>query len=470
MSLDILFLIASLVGVILPLVLAHYYKNDGIDRWRWLLFSKAIRDNSLRTPTYIDRYIFKHRFSYPPLFLKILALIPNKKRENYSYLISPIVSLFEGFLIFFFVLKISNSIAAASISLALYSTTPANIIENFYLNTRCFGQFIFTLSIFSIYFYVTEGRLFFAALLATCILLNSHRMTLQLYFFSIIAISFYFETLRPLLLLLLSVLICIVITKSQCLVNFKAHYTQLNYYRILFQKNKEKISIKVKPLLLAIFGRNLYLGLAYYIYFTNNVGFSQLANYCIIISAIILFAAISSTFIKDLLFIGEGYRYIGFATPFVAIFLGINYNYINNNVLILFFIISILAVLYKHYIFLFGISSPFNNTKINEELEKILDSIFLNKNINYRFMSYPPVYDDYVAYHYENTVVAFHDNGLACEDMKEFTPHFLVNPNLSNLIDKFKIDVLVSHKKIMTPISTHQERIINDSIYLYVRQ
>lgn len=85
-------------------------------------------------------------------------------------------------------------------------------------------------------------------------------------------------------------------------------------------------------------------------------------------------------------------------------------------------------------------------------------------------MSFPPVYDDYVAYNYENAIVAFHDNGFACDDMSDFTPHFLVKPNLLELIRKLKIDIFISNSKIIISMNEFHESIINNSIFIYIRK
>jgi hypothetical protein len=293
-------------------------------------------------------------------------------------------------------------------------------------------------------------------------------MTFQLFILTLITISILYKNLDPIILGLLSIILCIFFTRAKCLIVFKSHYSQLKYYKKLFHKNKKILKIKYKPLILALVGRNPYLLLALYIYAVNFGNFSMIEEYCMVISIIIIILAVLSTLLKGLLFIGEGYRYIGFSTPFIAIFLGLNYNFISDILFIFFILSSLCAIAYKHYFYVTNKNSADNNMKYNYDLIKIFDDLLLFKNNNnIRFMSFPPIYDDYISYHYKNVKVAFHDNGLACIDMKDFTPHSLVNPNLVSLVKKLNIDILVTHEKVMLPSTEFYEQNINNCIYIY---
>ena len=77
---------------------------------------------------------------------------------------------------------------------------------------------------------------------------------------------------------------------------------------------------------------------------------------------------------------------------------------------------------------------------LNSELERI----FLNSNKKMKFMSFPPIYDDYISYYYPNVIVMFHDNGLAIKKSSSYMLSPYKDLNIEFFLDKYMIDIYVT--------------------------
>jgi hypothetical protein len=464
----IIFLIfLSIITQSLPAIIL---KTSGIDVWRWLLYAEITKKNNHLPPKYINSYIINARYSYPPLFHIILSFIPSQLINKYSHFIAPLISAFENLLITYFIYFLSGDLFLSLISTILYVSTSSNIIENTSLNTRNFGQFLFCLFYICLYYYSLNFIIsYFLIVLTIVIILLSHRFTTQVITFIIIAFSIYHKDLFILFLLILSIILTIFLTKGFYLIILKAHINQVSTYVILYFKNKNSVTINYKSLL-SIFSRNLFIFLFFYLNFSKNENLTfvfENNDFLVFTIYFIIIISIITTYVKPLRSIGEGYRYIGYLNLPLSVF--ICSNIINFQLLYSFCILSLIPALYKNYLLINKKNDINKNGGVSENVNHFFEK-YLNSNVSINFLSFPPIFDDYVSFKYRNVKVAFHDNGLISHKLIDFTPYYFVNFNPKITLLKYNLDILVTNYKIKFNISNYRIITIDDEFYAYIKK
>jgi hypothetical protein len=436
--------------------------GTGIDLYRWLLYSREIRSLNHKLPVYIDKYIIKEKFSYPFLLLYFMSFLSQNFLEKFNYTIPAFFSILENVIIFNVVYYIMNDYLIALIASIVYAATAANIIENINFSTRSFGQFIFTLSLVALYFYHFENYSVIYFILINSILLISHRMSIQVLIFVTLFTSILLNDYIILLSLFLSVILTLLITKGHYFYILKGHLVQIYFWYKQLVKNKDKIKLSFKEFIFSILSRNLFILLAIYLSVLSPL--DKLDTALLFIFIFISIISIITTFIKPLRCIGEGYRYISYTNPLVAIFVAKNLNgdYV---LLFLFSVLSLVPALYKQYKL---ISKKLDSNKafvLTKNIKRFLDDYFLkNKNKEIQFMSYPPNLDDYVAYRYNNVKVMFHDNGLASFKLSKYMPYPYIKVDYNIFLSTNNIDILIT-KFDLNLENYFKETIDNFNIY-----
>jgi hypothetical protein len=111
----------------------------GVDTWYFLESARELR-RTRRLPISLPRYLLGDRTeSYPPGFVVLLALIPERILARAYWLLSPMIDAIHLVLLFTITLRLTGSIAAAAIAGAVYAITPQLISETRNLNPRAFA-------------------------------------------------------------------------------------------------------------------------------------------------------------------------------------------------------------------------------------------------------------------------------------------------------------------------------------------
>jgi hypothetical protein len=419
------------------------YSDNGIDLYRWLLYAKKIRENNYKLPQYIDKYIVKARFSYPPVLLIFMSYFSQKFLDRFNYLISPFFSIIENIALFTIVYWISDNINVALVSSIVYVSTSANILENMFLGTRSAGQLVYFIATIALlgYLHYDLNPIWFV--LGNILILLTHRMSSQLMLITSFVFALAYGDVLILFYFIFSIILTIILSKGFYFQVLKGHIIQVKFWYKQITKNANKIKLSPLDFFKNVFLRNTFIFLALYYGYISDLDVVDVS--LLLLFILIIMMSILTTFIKPLRCIGEGSRYVAFATPFIAMFIAIKFES-EYYLLLSFVLVSLLPALYKQYIFSNNKLDASTNSYLTKEVKYFLDSFFeKNNNKEVKFMSYPPNLDDYVAYKYKNSRVMFHDNGFALKYC--YIPPFNSNYRSVDVLDmifKNKIDLFVS--------------------------
>ena len=191
----------------------------------------------------------------------------------------------------------------------------------------------------------------------------------------------------------------------------------------------------------SIISRNIFIPLVVYLYLFYPV--NELSNFLFFSILVILLISILTTYIFVLRSIGEGHRYIGYSSVLTATYIALNHNQ-EYMLIFLFSLISLLITFYKQYLDVSHKKGKNGMSSMSKNLNSELERIFLNSNKKMKFMSFPPIYDDYISYYYPNVIVMFHDNGLAIKKSSSYMLSPYKDLNIEFFLDKYMIDIYVT--------------------------
>jgi hypothetical protein len=207
-------------------------RHFGVDGWRHLLIADYIRRYK-KYPHHMDKFLIEAPSDYPPGLRVLLSLIPKHILDKYEWLICPLVDLCHIMLVFGFVYYFTHNLLVAILAQIIYLSAPLTIMENSNLTTRSLASFLFTLTFLGMLGFSMTGKaaFFIFACLMVVILLLSHRMSVQALFFVIIFFSVYEKNIFYFLIFGLGVLIAIIISRGFYLKIFRGHLAMLEYWR-----------------------------------------------------------------------------------------------------------------------------------------------------------------------------------------------------------------------------------------------
>lgn len=335
-----------LVSLIIPLasLLLQFYprifnRHFGVDVWTRLLEIEHVKNNKHRIPEEIKKgFIIEGQFDYPIIFPWIFSFFSKKFILNIQGIVSPFFDFLQNILIFYITLSLTNNLAAALLSQAMYSLIPIIPIENSYLTPRSMGYLNFTLAFYPIFLYHINHNQFLlpVALFFTTTLFLTHRFALQ----SLVLISLFFSfidgSLLYLLNLILGFLIAVTLTKGFYFRVAKGHFYNIyfwviNYkyrfahqiYRLRSKKRADWVG-KIYSLLslfspIFLFAINIWAfsGVIYFLlYFQESANFPANLVFFKMSLWILFFYVFGSIVlrIKRLIPIGEGQRYMEMAS------------------------------------------------------------------------------------------------------------------------------------------------------------
>lgn len=440
--------------------LPRFWISDfGIDTWRWLLYAKEIRENRFRIPKYIEKYLVLAPYSYPPLFHYFLAMFPPILLKKLNFVIAPFFSVLEMVLVFFMVSKLTEDTMAPVIGALVYASTSANIVENNNLNTRSFGQIFYSIMCFFLATHLYIQSNFWWLSLSICLLLLAHRMSSQLALLTLFTSAIYGRSVEVILALFIGVALAYLASFGHYGTILLGHWRQVSFWRRKILENRARIKLSWRDFFKSIISRNLWVGILPILLVGRSTPLLPYEKFLVLLIIQALIVAIATTFYKPLRCVGEGYRYMGYITPAVAILVGRSFK--GFEVAVFFFaFVSAMPAIYKQIQLLRNRANPGHVFHVTAQIRALLDGLF-EARASVNFGSYPPVFDDYVAYQYSSCKVLFHDNGFACD--RVLPPMMGEVPDVEIIIrtlQKYKIEVFISQYDIEIP--THSKRKFGD--------
>lgn len=206
-------------------------KLEGGDQTAHLLMAREIRRNRFKLPVKIKGFLLPGIYDYPPLFHYLLAVFPDKSREQIAPFVSAFIDTVHVTVIYFFAIYLiqfsrlspylEDTTWVAAIAALLFATSPALLYfgigpRAFQATPRTLGELFITLTFFLGLVYYVEGSylaFLLASFFAALSLLTSKFGGQVLIFFSIGLATLLMEP-ELLLLPILGVGFALVLTKG----------------------------------------------------------------------------------------------------------------------------------------------------------------------------------------------------------------------------------------------------------------
>jgi len=328
-------------------------------------------------------------------------------------------------------------------------------------------------------------------LFAFCVglVLLAHRMSTQFLLMLTLLISIVTFQFSLLFYFLVGVLIAVIVSKGFYLRVARNHFSILKFWwqnqhnrfanMLTGQVAKSSLKNILWIFVKRLFSRNPYLFLV--LPFLITMPFSVLPEIIVYVLKLTIFLAlvlaVLTTFIPFLVFLGDGYRYIGLISFQIAILTGIQILMVIQAKIgfipLIFLIISITVSSLVILIWIRRVAYQQDNGvtfSFNESFQKIIHYLEENGSF-YHFMSVPPVTDDAVAYFSKKAKVAFHDNGVALLKSADYFP---VIKNLKETVKSLKVDYCLFHRSVLAESSFELlaglgELLYRDSRYLFYK-
>lgn len=217
-------IIFSAVLRLLPHLIARH--GVGVDHWFWRAYIDEYRRNRIFPPVLPQFLLDSHQW-YPPLFPLLLARLPKEFFNQYSHISAVIIDLVRLSLLMFAAYLVTgrtNSMVASGLA---YSLTPILISYNTQLNPRGLGALFLDAIVLLLIWLVWHGGGIWAwglvAIISGMVLLT-HKMTTQLFWFSSILAGFVFMDWRFLMLVPASIISALILSRGFYLNVLKAHW------------------------------------------------------------------------------------------------------------------------------------------------------------------------------------------------------------------------------------------------------
>ena len=215
-------------------LLPHFFapQGIGIDHWFWKAYIQKYRTTG-QFPPVLPQYLLDQHQWYPPLFPLLMAKLPEAIFEKYSHILATFIDLIRLLLLmlaaYWFTGRI-NSVLAAGL---VYSITPILISYNVQLNPRGLAAlFLDVIVLLLVWLIWHDGPYWGWGLVALVsgLILLTHKMTTQLFWFSCIFAGVLFYDWRLVMLVPLSIVSALILSKGFYFNIFKAHWDIVSFW------------------------------------------------------------------------------------------------------------------------------------------------------------------------------------------------------------------------------------------------
>lgn len=472
-SLD--FIIISLTIILLafiiraiPIILCK--NNLGVDHWFWKAYIETYRKTK-KFPPDLPQYILEKYQWYPPLFPLLMAHLPPVIFDKYNHFVTIGIDLLRLLVLMYFSNIVSNGNSNLVLIVGLmYSTSPILVSYNIQLNPRGLGALFLDLLIvliFSIYFFDAPKWIWILILFLSALILLTHKMTTQLFWFLCLCAGFLSQDWRFFALIPLSIICALVVSKGFYWNVMKAHWDIVTFWHRnwkwlqahplkespiygdanyetptkFHQRGLRGITRHIKYL----FGYNPS---AWFLFFTVILSLSisqyessinSITNWILTWYLIILIFAIITVFIPFLKCLGSGYLYLYNLSFPSAILWGLSLDMIEfKELLFLIFLFSLLLNISSILIFYKNLKKSLTQ-RVDIEFENLLN---LLKNLpEGTVICLPPQWYDVVAYKTKKSVL-YGGHGYGFRLLEPVFPRLLIP--IEEIINRYGVRYLIT--------------------------
>lgn len=229
-------LLAALFAAALGLrVLPHRLAplGSGVDHWFWLAYIEEFR-RTRKFPPHLPQYVLDQHQWYPPVFPLALAHLPSSVFERFNRQIAVFIDLLRMLMAMgatAFMCK--GDTVAIVIAGVIYATVPIQISYNTQLNPRGLGALMLDAMLLLLLWkveYAAPGWLWVAIFGLSGLILLTHKMTTQLFWFIAIGSALLYRDWRFALLVPGSMLVATVISGGFYVKVLRAHWDIVRFW------------------------------------------------------------------------------------------------------------------------------------------------------------------------------------------------------------------------------------------------
>jgi len=204
----------------------------GVDHWYWLLCAEDVRKRRSLPPKLPYFMLEIEEQWYPPLFAGLLAFLPMRWLRNHGGILSQMIDLLHGLMIFFAVFWFSHSLIIAFLSGLSYLIAWFPMSYNTQLQPRGLANLLLTLLVMLLWFYIDTGSriIWGGVLILSVLLLFIHKMTVQMWVVYLLGLGLWTWDWRIPALLPASVLLAIIVSKGFYIKMLKAHWDIVSFW------------------------------------------------------------------------------------------------------------------------------------------------------------------------------------------------------------------------------------------------
>jgi hypothetical protein len=186
----------------------------GVDHWYWKAYIERYRREA-KFPPQLPQYLLDVAQWYPPMFPLLMSLLPAALFDRFSHLVAILIDLARATSLMAMVYSITNGDAmAVAVAGGVYALTPLLISYNIQLNPRGLGAILLDLVLFSatlVFFFRAPPWLWWVLVPASGLMLLTHKMTTQLFWYLCISAAILLDW-RVLLLIPLSIAVALILS------------------------------------------------------------------------------------------------------------------------------------------------------------------------------------------------------------------------------------------------------------------
>ncbi len=240
----------------------HRYR--GVDAYYFLLTAEAFKKQKkipIKLPPYYLLDIEEQW--YPPGFSVFLGLLPEKVLHEIYWLISPMLDVLNLAILLVFAYFQTFSLECLFLAGLIYGLTPILTSEYTTLTSRALGNLFLTGEIVSFSFYIQSNSIFFLVLTIVFgfTVFITHKMAMQFLCFFYICLSIIFQSIIPLLILILIFTLSLIILRGyffrilrgyyDILIFWHKNWSYLGAHQVysspIYGKNKKSNEKKLSP-------------------------------------------------------------------------------------------------------------------------------------------------------------------------------------------------------------------------------
>lgn len=221
--------LAGMAFQVWPRLFNRYF---GIDTWRFTLLAQFIRDNGKLPESLPHKYIVPGSVDNPPLLPWLCSLLPKDWLDRNQGLVSPAFDVLGSLTVFAMGWQASGSPVGGHYAQLAYLLTPVVPLEASNLSLRTLGSLVFTWAMLAVQVFVHSPSVwtFLLGMAGVVLLSMTHRMAMQVLFFTLFAMAMLTRDVNPLLVFAAGVLAAVFCTRGLYLRYLRGHLLMISFW------------------------------------------------------------------------------------------------------------------------------------------------------------------------------------------------------------------------------------------------